>query len=613
MRQADRAALARPSTGDILFLAIALGLAAGLVHSGVVSWTRHVSEKFTWTSRDLVWMSPLANVCFLLLAATPLALLAARRRIGWTVAASVLGFLAFVSVLLHFSRLHWVALLMVSAGLAVQGARLVARVPARSVRVARLSSAALAVLTLVLGVRERLTRGDTTEVAGAAPDGAPNVLVLILDTVRAKSLSLYGYARATTPHLDTLAGDGVVFDRAIAPSSWTLPSHASMFTGHPAGKLSASWRTPFDGAVPTVASVFRRHGYATGAFVANFFYTHHESGLATGFEEFRDFKVSFRQMIWSSTFGQTPFFNRLLWARTPGALVNAFRSFDLRIAAEPRSDRKRTGEVVQEFLDWRGRERDRPFFAFLNVYDAHDPYDPPREWHTRFATEPTPLDLYDAGIAYMDAALDELFAALRQRGELDRTLIVITSDHGEQFGEHELKNHGNSLYMPVTHVPLLVRYPKAFPGPKRVASAVSLRDVAATLLDVAGLTDAAIPGTSLREACCGSAYRSLVLAETEKLDGSKKDHVPASWGPLASIVMDSLHFIRNGNGTFELYDLKADAGETRNLATSISWCDVAATLDERLRAEAREPATPAFDVVRCRTGAGRDSLVGSAR
>lgn len=597
----------RPTAGAVFSLAIALGLASGLVHAGATAWARHVTGKFTWSSRDLVWMAPAADVLVLFVIAVPIALLASRKRVTWQVTTTVLGFFALLSVLLHFSRLHWAPQLLLSAGLAVQLGRLAARAPEHIARLSARGALALSVVTIGLGVSERLMRGEGRKAITAARDGAPNVLVLILDTVRARSMSLYGYARSTTPHIDSLAADAIVFDRAIAPSSWTLPSHASMFTGHPAGVLSASWRTPFDGAVPTVASVFHRNGYATGAFVANFFYTHHESGLASGFEEFRDFKVSFRQLIWSSTFGQTPFFNALIWARSPGAVWKAIRNFDLRLPAEPHTDRKWTDEVVEEFLVWQERERGRPFFAFLNLYDAHDPYEPPRPWRTRFSSKPVAQDLYEGGLAYMDAELARLFRTLREQGTLDRTIVVVTSDHGEQFGEHDLRNHGNSLYLPVTHVPLVIRYPAALPGPRRVASPVTLRDLAATLIDLAGVPDdGTIPGASLRDACCGAPYGSAVIAETEQVDGTKKDRVPASWGPLASIVADSLHFIRNGNGTFELYDVVADAGETRNLVASPAWCDVAAALDERLRSMATKPSTPAFGVAQCRGGRGGD-------
>src|SRR5688572_10044567 len=250
MNETPQSRVMRPTAFAVVSLAIALGLASGLVHSALVAWKRHVTGEFTWSSRDLIWMAPAADVFFLLAVAAPLALLALRGRVSWRLVSSVLGFFAVLSVLLHFSRLHWATLMLLSAGLAVQLGWLAARAPERTARLARRRAVALLVVTIGLRVGERLMRG---EAVAAAPSGAPTVLVLILDTVRARSMSLHGYARATTPHIDSLAADAIVFDRAIPPSSWTLPSHASMFTGLPAGALSTSWRTPFDGAVPTVA------------------------------------------------------------------------------------------------------------------------------------------------------------------------------------------------------------------------------------------------------------------------------------------------------------------------------------------------------------------------
>ena len=136
--------------------------------------------------------------------------------------------------------------------------------------------------------------------------------------------------------------------------------------------------------------------------------------------------------------------------------------------SEPQSDRRWSPEIIAEFLEWQQKVEPRPFFAFLNLYDAHDPYEPPREVRTRFSTSPGKQDLYDAGIAYMDDALGRLFDILKERGLLDRTLIVVTSDHGEQWGEHDLRNHGNSLYLPAVHVPLVLRFPERIAAGTRV-------------------------------------------------------------------------------------------------------------------------------------------------
>lgn len=455
---------------------------------------------------------------------------------------------------------------------------------------------ALAFLVATVWQRDRNGPADSRR-------DAPNVLVLILDTVRAASTSLHGYGRATTPELVWLASEGAMFEWAVAPSSWTLPSHGAMFTGRRASGLSTSWRKPLDTAHPTVAEAFRDAGYATGAFVGNPFYTHHESGLARGFHVLRDFRRSRLQLLWSTTIGQTPFVNGVLWDRTPSALVAAFRSFDLQVPSEPQSDRRWSPEIIAEFLEWQEKNRSRPFFAFLNLYDAHDPYEPPREVRKTFAATPTNQDLYDAAIAYQDAALGKLFAVLRERGILDQTLIVVTSDHGEQWGEHDLRNHGNSLYLPAVHVPLVLRFPQRIPAGTRVRQAVSLTDLAATLVDAVGLKNSTLPGESLLRACCStpSRYESLVVTETEQLDRSTNTKAPAQRGPLASLFRDSLQFIRNGDSTFQLFDVHNDYGQERNLLHVSEGCRLGASLDSILRRVALLPRTPAHAAERCPT------------
>ena len=430
---------------------------------------------------------------------------------------------------------------------------------------------------------------------------SPNVLVLILDTVRASSTSLHGYARATTPQLDRLARDGAMFEWAISPSSWTLPSHAAMFTGHRASTLSTSWRRPLDDTHPTVAEMFRQAGYATGAFVGNPFYTHHESGIGRGFDVLRDFRRSRLQLLWSTTLGQTPFVDAVIWQRTPAALITALKAFDLQVPSEPQSDRRWSPEIIGEFLEWQQKVEPRPFFAFLNLYDAHDPYEPPREVRNRFSASPGKQDLYDAGIAYMDDALGRLFDNLRERGLLDRTLIVVTSDHGEQWGEHDLRNHGNSLYLPAVHVPLVMRFPQRIAAGTRVSKAVSLTDLAATLIDIGGITGAELPGQSLLRTfeADGASYDAIVVTETEQLDRSTNTKSPAQRGPLASVFRDSLQFIRNGDGTYQLFDVVNDYAQQRNLLEVPAGCVAGTALDAMLRGVARQPSTPAFTMGRC--------------
>ena len=587
----------RPRWWQPLALACVLGVGAGLVHSLVVLFRRHVLEEFTWTSRDLLWMSPLGNALMFLAVALPFVLLLAIRPkpLTWRICVGLLAWIATVSALLGIRGLHTWAVLVLGAGIAFQLARM------RWTRrlTARLAAGAVAVVALTF-LATSIDQRDRNSATGT-PTGAPNVLVLILDTVRAASTSLHGYARATTPELVRLAEEGAMFEWAVAPSSWTLPSHGAMFTGRRASSLSTSWRKPLDTTHPTVAEAFRDNGYATGAFVGNPFYTHHESGLARGFNVLRDFRRSRLQLLWSTTIGQTPFVNSVLWNRTPAALLAALRTFDLQVPSEPQSDRRWSPEIIAEFLEWQEKNSSRPFFAFLNLYDAHDPYEPPREVRKKFAESPNNQDLYDAGIAYQDAALRHLFDVMRERGLLDRTLIVVTSDHGEQWGEHDLKNHGNSLYLPAVHVPLVLRYPERIAAGTRVRQMVSLTDLAATLADAAGLKNATLPGESLLGACCATPtrYSSRVVTETEQLDRSTNTKAPAQRGPLASLFRDSLQYIRNGDSTFQLFDVVNDYAQARNLLEGSEGCLLGAALDSMLRQVAPLPKTPAHSADRC--------------
>lgn len=563
---------------DPLILAVALGCGVGLLHVLVLLVQRHYLHLFTWHSRDAVWMSPLGNVLWLLVPAAVLSLAALIRpgAISWRLTGLVLGVVAALGTLLLWRGVHWLALVLLAGGVAWQFGQRLARHGAwwrTGIRRAAIGGTALAVFGGAIGHLSERASVPTL----ASPGAAPNVLLIILDTVRASALGLYGAERATSPAIDSLAAESIVFDQAIAPAPWTLPSHASMFTGHGAGELAAGWRRPFDGAFPSVAAIFRDQGYATGAFVGNTYYTHYESGVTRGFDVVRDFDVSLSQIVWSTTVGQTPFIDQLMWARSWSAVGAAFRTFDLTVNAEPDNDRRLAGEVIPQFLDWQRSLGTRPFFAFINLFDAHAPYSTPPRWDRTFGSRAR--DRYDGGIAYMDAMLDSALRVLKVRGVLERTIVVITSDHGEQFGEHGLHDHGNSLYLPLLHVPLLIHDPNRVSSPpRRVARVVSLRNLAASLLDLAGRpSDGSIPGVSLMRDTSGEA-----VSETGRVDDQRQDS-PAAHGDMASLVSDSLHLIVNADGKVELFNHVRDPQELSNLATDARRCPVVALLLRRLR------------------------------
>ena len=222
-------------------------------------------------------------------------------------------------------------------------------------------------------------------------------------------------------------------------------------------------------------------------------------------------------------------------------------------------------------LAWETTRGRRPFFAFLNFYDAHLPYDPPAEWSSKFSARATALDRYDGAIAYMDHEVGRVLNELGRRGILDNTVVIIASDHGEGFGEHGLYGHGNSLYRPELHVPLIVRYPARAPAGWRVESPVSLRDVGATLVDLTGLrTSRPFGGSSLTALWgSGSAHPSAVVAEVSAGINTEPG-APVSRGAMRSLIDSTAHYIRNGDGVEELYRYRDDPGELRDVARADS-------------------------------------------
>lgn len=559
-----------------LSVAAALALITGAVHVLVIAVRHLVGRDFVWLSREYVWMTPLGYLVIFVVLALPLGAIGAiaPRAAGPRVSGFVFGALGTLSLVLLIPGLHPLAALLVAIGVGTRIAVWLGAEPVGRGRVVGRVAALLLVTVAVAGAARAWHRGhaERRQIANlpAAPPDAPNVLLIILDTVRAASMSFLGYARETTPNLADFAAEGVVFEQAFVTAPWTLPSHAGMFTGHYPSQLSTDWQEPLNEEPTTLAEVLARHGYRTAGFVANHYYTTYESGLARGFERFEDYRLTAKQVLLSTTLTQTRLFWDLLQSDGIMPRLRALVRMDLRPAVMWTSDRKDAPQVTDEFLAWQAEAAasGRPFFAFLNYYDAHLPYDPPAPFRTRFAAEPAAIDLYDGSIAYIDHALGRLFGELARRGALDRTLVIVSSDHGEAFGEHGLHGHGNSMYLPELHVPLVVRYPARVAAGSRLRRPVTLRDLSATALDAAGLAGSGtlLPGHSwLRLAAEGdSAELSAVIAEVSA--GVDVDSLqPVSRGAMRSLITDSLHYIINGDGIEEVYAWRTDRAEERDL------------------------------------------------
>ncbi|MCC6316273.1 MAG: sulfatase [Gemmatimonadaceae bacterium] len=557
-------------------IAAAAGVGTGVVQALVGLWRQGIGHAFIWLSRDHVWMTPLGTMLVFMAGALPVLLVeAVLPRRDARLAAFVFGTAAVFSLALLIPGLHQLAGLLVAMGAGARAAAWIGRDPARRRSTVYRSAAVLGACAIAVAAWRDVSahRSERRQVASlpAAAEGAPNVLVIILDTVRAASMSFLGYPRPTTPALAALGAQGAVFEQAWSTAPWTLPSHAGMFTGRYPSQLSTDWRTPLDATPPTLAEALALRGYRTAGFAANHFYVSDEGGLSRGFEHWEDYKRTFKQVLLSATLLQTGVLRQLIDASSLGGRLRALTLLVPRTQVMWSSDRALAPDVTQGFLRWQAGIGNQPFLAFLNLYDAHLPYDPPGSWGTRFSPQGTELDRYDGGIAYMDSTLGAMFDELRQRGVLDRTLVIVSSDHGELFGEHGLHGHGVSLYRPELHVPLVVRYPARVPAGQRITAAVTLRDLPATVLDVVGAPQGfhGIPGTSWLPPTPGGAWPAGSAVVSQVSQGiNTAPNEPVTRGPMSSLVTDSLHYIKNGDGREEVYAWRTDGGESRDVAAA---------------------------------------------
>jgi len=561
---------------DVLVLAASAGLLLGLIEVATLYARLGLGGRIG-VSRDFTWMAPAADLFLFLVGGGVLAVasLLSRGRLPYWVGAAAVGIAFGAGLVLLFPRIHSVARLIVLVGIAVQLGRFAAARPDLLRRRALRALPVLAVLALVIGSLGPLTRSlegrSLADHSVAVSPDAPNIVLVVLDAVRAASVSAHGYARRTTPHLERLAAEGVRFDRAISTAPWTLPAHATLFTGRYPHELSASWKTPLDASDPTLAEVLATHGYATAGFTGNFFYTTWETGVHRGFAHYDDYGVTTGQLLLSTSLGR-----RLALDQRLRDLFGYYDNVNRRSAAE----------INDAFMGWLDdAPADRPFFAFLNYFDAHEPYlpeDPYRDMHgsdhlrrnelIRFAAplgigyrmfkhEMSPaerqaeLDAYEETITYMDAQIARLVEELDSRGLLQNTVVVVTADHGEQFGEHDLFEHANSLYMPLVHVPLVIHGARGWPAGSRVTTAATLRDLPATLLEFAGIDGEPLPGMSLSRHWAGvdaAAATSPILSSVrarDRLEPQVDVHSLIEW---------PYHLISRADGGVELYDLVVD-------------------------------------------------------
>src|SRR5271165_6122954 len=297
---------------------------------------------------------------------------------------------------------------------------------------------------------------DTLAAAQSAPK--INVVVITIDTLRADHLGCYGYSQIHTPNIDALAAEGTRFERAYTVVPVTLPSHTVIFTGtYPMlsgmHDFSANKLSPQQ---PTLASVLKQHGYATGA-VIGAAVLDSRFGLNQGFDFYYD-------------------------------------HFDFSRLEESNLDEmERPGNVVADLaLDWLGKNSQKNFFLWVHLYDPHFPYNPPEPYKHEYAAQP-----YDGEIAFADEQVGRVVRYLKEKGIYQNTVIVLCGDHGESLGEHGEKTHGFFIYNATMHVPLIIRLPENA-GARTVSDPVSLVDLMPTVLRAVGLeTPPQVQGRSL--------------------------------------------------------------------------------------------------------------------
>jgi arylsulfatase A-like enzyme len=666
-RSARPVAAPRPlGARDMLGLSAWCGLAAGLVEVGTKVLWRSISPKHTLyqTTRHFVWLAPLTY--FLLFLAIGLFLAAvtwlAPRRGGWLSRRLIVAGALMPGLMVAGPRIYLEAWLVLAFGAATRLVPPLERHAIAARRWLRRSFPCLVGVVLIMAVS--LVAADSIKQRSEArrplpPADAPNVLLIVMDTVRADHLSLYGYGRTTTPRLQQLATQGILFQNVRATAPWTLPSHASLFTGRWPHELGVEWLTPLRGTSPTLAEYLGSHGYATAGFAANTLFCSYDTGLDRGFAHYEDYELGPIAAVRTALVVDLAFkaAGKLALDLDPHFNAGPFRSLtDVLRGWVLARDRISAQAINLNFADWltRRREPRRPFFAFLNYYDAHAPYIPPTIARHQFGLPPRTLDeakvlerwidlnklelprhfqtlardAYDNCLAYLDEQLGVLFDELQRRGELDRTWVIVTSDHGEGLGEHDLFDHGESLYRTEINVPLMIVPPAPVRTRRVVKELVSLRNLPATIVEVVGLgADSPFLGPALASLWrsssesvpegASSGGRGSVRAAGEGSDGAAPSHFrnrlsedpgrtvvadviseltgpnpshpnedrsPARRGPLVSLADGDYVYIRNeGDGVEELFNVRDDPGELHNQARNEALRPVLERFRERVK------------------------------
>ena len=385
-----------------------------------------------------------------------------------------------------------------------------------------------------------------------------NVILILIDTLRADHLSCYGYERSTSPNIDRMAEEGVLFENPVAPSSWTKPSTASLFTSlYPSMHGVIYGNSVLPRALTTLAEVLKEAGYLTAGFVAN-----------PQIKAIFDFDQGFD--FYDDTIVEDKIYHVL------------FRGNDLEKKIIRRlfklkwewTDNNNAEMITRKIIPWLKENKDSRFFLYLHYIDPHEPYSPPDPFHDKYSNDEFKMTenqkniaLYDAEIAYTDENIGVLLQTLEQLNIANRTLVVLTSDHGEEFLEHGGTGHGQSLYEEQIRVPLIMRYPHVLPASRIIKERAKMIDIMPTILDLLGIGwDGHMEGASLLPLVRQDnieSHENYIFSETYLGYFQGKAITHNKWKYIFTEVSELRDI--NKLGPEELYDLDNDRGESRNL------------------------------------------------
>jgi arylsulfatase A-like enzyme len=592
------------SLSTLLWTTICFGVVAGLIEGGALLAFQHINwaawAREIHVAEQIVWMSPVVTLCFFIPVAVVIVIVSrlSRRIPALQVLIFVLGFLTTYDWLRVTGRLYRNACFLLALGIATVLLRWLRTREETAAKWFRRSApwllASLGLLIAGMQGGMRLHEYHVTSRLAPAENTSPNVVLIVLDTLRADHLSSYGYARPTSPEIDRVAQHGVLFENAIASSSWSLPSHASLVTGravhqHGWGNVRQipwlGWGASALNGLPTVGEALQQHGYRTAAFSANRVYFTSNVGLGRGFLHFEDYFDNAGDAFVRTEVGRE-FARRYMNRSGRSAFTRLFRAIGLASWLDKDSEgsgnyggtfgiRKRADAVNREALRWVERDATRPFFVFLNYLDVHYSYGGPENYAKPAWDRGTVIDEYDAGLKYDDDCVGRLLNRLDELGILKKTIVIITSDHGESLGDHGLSYHGAALYRELIHVPLIISYPGHIPAGVRVEQPVSNAAIASTIMELLGERSNLFRGLPLAalwtQSIVGQHWPDPVaeLPETNTVvaaDRVMQEKEPlATNGSMRSVVTARWQLIQHDKWPDQIYDWKADPQESKNL------------------------------------------------